>query len=163
MNSAALDDEWGLDHGTWAVLKHLYPETDVPVVQLTLDNAQPASFHFELGRKLAPLREEGVLITGSGNIVHNIGAYAWGRPDQGPYDWAVRFEAKVRELIRKGDFERLAHYEDFGKDAMLSVPTPEHYLPLLYVLAAAENSKDISFPVEGFDGGSMSMLAVEAG
>lgn len=156
-----LDDQWGLDHGTWAVLKHVYPEADIPVVQLSIDNTQPASFHFELGRKLAPLRDEGVLIIGSGNIVHNIRAFAWDQPDQGPYDWAARFETRVRELIRTGVFEPLVHYEQFGKDAMLSVPTPEHYLPLLYVLAAGEGSKNISFPVEGFDGGSMSMLAVE--
>jgi Catalytic LigB subunit of aromatic ring-opening dioxygenase len=106
----------GLDHGTWAVLKHVYPAVDVPVVQLAIDSRQPASFHFELGKQLAPLRNEDVLILGSGNIVHNIRAFAWGRPDQGPYDWAARFETKVRELIRTGDFEPLIKYEQFGRD-----------------------------------------------
>jgi 4,5-DOPA dioxygenase extradiol len=156
-----LSDTWGLDHGTWAVLKQVYPKADVPVVQLSIDKTQPASFHFELGKKLAPLRDEGVLIIGSGNIVHNIRAFAWDKPVQGPYDWAARFEHKVRELINARDFEPLVHYEQFGKDAMLSVPTPEHYLPLLTVLGAGQNAKSISFPVEGVDGGSMSMLAVE--
>lgn len=156
-----LDADWGLDHGTWAPLRHLFPEADIPVVQLSIDSAKPASFHFELGRKLAALRNEGVLVIGSGNIVHNIHAYAWDEPDKGPFDWAVRFETKVRELIGVREFEALIAYEQFGNDAMLSVPTPEHFLPLLYVLAAGENAKEVSFPVEGMDGGSMSMLAVE--
>ncbi len=143
------------------MLKHVYPAADVPVVQISIDKTQPASFHFELGRKLASLRDEGVLIIGSGNIVHNIPAFVWDRPAQAPYDWAARFEARVRETIRARDFEPLVHYEQFGDDAMLSVPTPEHYLPLLTVLGAGQNCSTLSFPVEGIDGGSMSMLAVE--
>src|SRR5262245_18157126 len=126
-----LDSSWGLDHGTWSVLKHVYPDADVPVVQLSIDEKQPPSFHFELGRKLAPLREEGVLIAGSGNLVHNLHAYAWGRHDPDPYDWAVRFVTAAREMIVAAEFKSLIDYEKLGRDAMLSVPTPDHYLPLL--------------------------------
>ena len=157
-----LDETWGLDHGTWAVLEHVYPEADVPVVQLSIDKTQPASFHFELGRRLASLRDEGVLIIGSGNIVHNIPAFVWDRPAQAPYDWAARFEARVRELIRAGDFEPLVHYEQFAKTTpCCRFLMSEHYLPLLTVLGAGQNCSSISFPVARIDGGSMSMLAVE--
>ena len=100
-----LDDSWGLDHGTWSVLKHAYPAADIPVVQLSIDETKPASFHFDVGRKLAPLREEGVLIVGSGNLVHNLHAYAWGRHSRDPYDWAVRFESAARDLMLAGEFE----------------------------------------------------------
>lgn len=158
-----LDDSWGLDHGTWSVLRHVYPEADVPVVQLSIDESQPASFHYDIGRKLAPLRAEGVLIVGSGNLVHNLHAYAWGAHTPDPFDWAVRFEQEARGLIVTGDFEPLVDYESLGRDAMLSVPTPDHYLPLLYVLGARQQSDRVNFPVEGVDGGSISMLAVQVG
>src|SRR6478735_3476084 len=148
-----LDHSWGLDHGTWSVLKHVYPAADVPVVQLSIDETKPASFHFEIGRKLAPLREEGVLILGSGNLVHNLHTYAWGRHPAEPYDWAVRFEKRARALMEMGDHDPLIAYEDLGRDAQLSIPTPEHYLPLLYVLGAGRPGDTISFPVEGVDGG----------
>lgn len=158
-----LDDAWGLDHGTWSVLRHVYPEADVPVVQLSLDERQPASFHFELGRKLAPLRDEGVLIAGSGNVVHNLHAYTWGRHMPEPYDWAVRFEEQAKRLIAAREYQPLIDYETLGRDAMLAIPTPDHYLPLLYVIAAGQPGDAITFPVEGVDGGSISMLAVEIG
>jgi 4,5-DOPA dioxygenase extradiol len=157
------DEEWGLDHGTWSVLRHVYPAADVPIVQLSIDESRPASWHFEIGRKLAPLRSEGVLIVGSGNIVHNLRTYAWGRHPQEPYDWAVRFDSKVRELIAAGDYDPLIHYEGLGRDAALAIPTPDHYLPLLYVLAAGERGEPVRFPVEGIDGGSISMLAAVKG
>jgi 4,5-DOPA dioxygenase extradiol len=158
-----LDDAWGLDHGTWSVLRHVYPEADVPVVQLSLDERQPASFHFELGRKLAPLRDEGVLIAGSGNVVHNLHAYAWGRHMPEPYDWAVRFEEQAKRLIAAREYQPLIDYGTLGRDALLAIPTPDHYLPLLYVIAAGQPGDAITFPVEGVDGGSISMLAVEIG
>ena len=158
-----LDDSWGLDHGTWSVLKHVYPHADVPVVQLSIDETGPAAFHFEIGRKLAPLREEGVLIVGSGNLVHNLHAYAWGNHIQEPYDWAIRFEREVKEMMLAGDFKPLLSYEKLGPDAMLSVPTPEHYLPLLYVIALQRKGEAVSFPVEGVDGGSISMTTVRIG
>lgn len=155
--------DWGLDHGTWSVLIHLYPEADVPVVQLSIDDTQPAAAHFEIGRLLAPLREEGVLILGSGNVVHNLESYAWGERSGEPFDWAVRFEREIRAAILADSPDAVVAYDRFGRDAALSVPTPEHYLPLLYVLGARRSGDAVSFPVEGVDGGSISMLAVEVG
>lgn len=154
------DARWGLDHGTWSVLVHLYPEADVPVVQLSIDETRPARDHYDLGRRLAPLRDEGVLLIGSGNLVHNLHAYAWGRHAPEPFDWAVRFETLARELMRARDHTPLIEYESLGRDAMLSAPTPDHYLPLLYILGAQQDGDDITFPIEGIDGGSVSMLTV---
>jgi 4,5-DOPA dioxygenase extradiol len=157
------DKSWGLDHGTWSVLRHVYPNADIPVVQLSIDETKPASFHFKIGRKLAPLRNESILIVGSGNLVHNLHTYAWGRHMPDPYDWAGRFENVAKALILAGDFQPLIHYETLGRDAALSIPTPEHYLPLLYVLGTRKDDEKITFPVEGVDGGSISMLAVQIG
>ena len=159
----ALDESWGLDHGTWSVLCHAYPEADIPVVQLSIDETKPASFHYEIGERLAPLRDEGVLIAGSGNLVHNLHAYAWGRHDAEPYDWAVRFEQEARDRILAGESKALIQYETLGREALLSIPTPDHYLPLLYVLATRQPRDAASFPVAGVDGGSVSMLAVKLG
>ena len=158
-----LDNSWGLDHGTWSVLRHVYPAADIPIVQLSIDETKPASFHFEIGRKLAPLRDEGVLIVGSGNLVHNLHTYAWGRHPRDPYDWAVRFEDAAKGMMLAGDLKPLVDYETLGRDATLSIPTPDHYLPLLYVLAARQQGDLVRFPVEGVDGGSISMLAVQIG
>jgi 4,5-DOPA dioxygenase extradiol len=158
-----LDDSWGLDHGTWSVLRHVYPSADIPVVQLSIDESQPASFHFEIGRKLAPLRQEGILMVGSGNLVHNLHTYAWGRRMPDPYDWAVRFEEEARQMMLAGEYKALIDYEKLGPDAMLSIPTPDHYLPLLYVLGAKQQGEEIAFPIEGVDGGSISMLTVQVG
>lgn len=158
-----LDKAWGLDHGTWSVLRHVYPAADVPVVQLSIDETKPASFHFEIGKRLAPLRDEGVLIVGSGNLVHNLHTYAWGGHPRDPYDWAVRFESTARQMILSGENNALINYETLGRDAALSIPTPDHYLPLLYVLAARQSNEGIRFPVEGVDGGSISMLSVQIG
>lgn len=159
----ALDESWGLDHGTWSVLCHVFPQADIPIVQLSIDETQPPEFHYEIGKRLAPLRDEGVLITGSGNLVHNLHTYAWGRHRVEPFDWAIRFENRARELLRSGDDAPLIAYETMGSDARLSVPTPEHYLPLLYVLAVRRAGEEVSFPVEGVDGGSVSMLTVQIG
>jgi len=156
-----LDEQWGLDHGTWSVLHHMFPKSDVPVVQLSIDRRQPASFHYEVGRVLAPLRDEGILLMGSGNLVHNLQLYQWDRPDAPPFGWALSFEEKVRDLLKSGKDSSLVDYGAIGPDALLSVPTPDHYLPLLYVLGSRKNGEAVSFPVEGFDGGSMSMLAAE--
>lgn len=159
----ASDQTWGLDHGTWSVLRHVFPAADIPVIQLSIDESQPPGIHYEIGRRLRPLREAGVLLMGSGDIVHNLHAYAWGGHPIGPYEWAARFEAAARELISKGEHAGLIDYESFGQDSSLSVPTPEHYLPLLYVLGAGVDGEQVSFPVEGMDGGSVSMLAVQLG
>lgn len=141
----------------------MYPKADVPVVQLSIDRTKPASFHLEIGKKLAPLREEGVLVIGSGNIVHNLRAYDWSQPHAKPYDWAIRFEKQVRESILTEDDGSLINYKNLGNDALLSVPTPDHYLPLIYVIASRKEGEKISFPVTGMDGGSISMLAVQIG
>ncbi len=157
------DERWGLDHGAWSVLVHAYPQADIPVVQLGIDETQPPAFHYELGRALAPLRDEGVLIAGSGNVVHNLHAYAWGRHAVQQFDWAVRFEALVRAALDANDHAPLVDYEHFGNDALLSVPTPDHYLPLLYVAGAQQPGDAVTYPVEGGDGGSISMLSVRIG
>jgi 4,5-DOPA dioxygenase extradiol len=157
------DNSWGLDHGTWSVLRHVYPLADIPVVQLSIDETQPSSFHFEVGQKLALLRGEDILIMGSGNLVHNLHTYAWGRHTPDPYDWAVRFETKAREIMLAGEYKALIQYEKLGPEALLSIPTPDHYLPLLYVIATSQQREVVTFPVEGVDGGSISMLAVQVG
>ena len=158
-----LDESWGLDHGTWSVLCHVFPQADVPVVQLSIDESKPAAFHYELGQRLRPLRDDGILVMGSGDIVHNLHAYAWGKHPAEPHDWALRFEGKARELIVAGTHDPLIDFESLGKDALLSVPTPDHYLPLLYVLGASTKGEQVTFPVEGIDGGSVSMLSVQFG
>jgi 4,5-DOPA dioxygenase extradiol len=161
--SVHLDKRWGLDHGTWSVLCHVFPEANVPVVQLSIDKTQPAEFHYEMGKRLSSLRDEGVLVVGSGNLVHNLHAYSWGRRQVKPFEWAVRFEERARDLLLAGEHDALIAYETLGRDALLSVPTPEHYLPLLYVIGLMREGEPIRFPVEGFDGGSVSMLSVKIG
>jgi len=156
------DHEWGLDHGTWSVLAHLFPAANIPVVQLSIDRTRPASFHYQLGRQLAPLREEGVLILGSGNIVHNLAMINWEKPDV-PYQWASRFENAVKEKVLNGDPAALVDFRHLDPEALLSVPTPEHYFPLLPILGALRDDDEISFPVEGIHMGSLSMLTVMAG
>jgi 4,5-DOPA dioxygenase extradiol len=142
----------------------VYPEADIPVVQLSIDETQAPLFHYEIGKRLAPLREEGILVLGSGNVIHNLHAYAWGRHVQEPYDWAISFEKRVRELLVAGQHRPLINYEnELGSEADLAVPTPDHYLPLLYVAGTRTASDAITFPVEGVDGGSVSMLAVQVG
>jgi 4,5-DOPA dioxygenase extradiol len=158
-----LDQQWGLDHGTWSVLTHVFPGADVPVVQLSLDETQPSEFHYNLGKQLAPLRDEGILVIGSGNLVHNLHSYAWGRHPAKPFDWAVRFEEQARAFLQAGEDAPLVAYERLGRDAMLSIPTPDHYLPLLYILALRRAEDRLSFPVEGVDGGSISMLSIQLG
>jgi 4,5-DOPA dioxygenase extradiol len=160
---AGIDQQWGLDHGTWSVLAHVFPQADVPVVQLSIDETKPPHFHFEAGKLLAPLRDENVLVMGSGNVVHNLHAYAWGRHPAEPFDWAVRFDARVRELLTDGDMAPLVDYESLGRDALLSAPTPDHYLPLLYIAGMRRAGDAVSFPVTGMDGGSISMLSVRFG
>ncbi|MDK9706474.1 MAG: 4,5-DOPA dioxygenase extradiol [Desulforhopalus sp.] len=158
-----LDEGWGLDHGTWSVLTHVFPEADVPVVQLSIDSTKPPAFHYEVGKRLASLREEGVLVIGSGNIVHKLSVYVWGNQASIAFDWGVRFENTIRGLLQKGDDAQIVAYDELGDDAMQSAPTPEHFLPLLYILALRRPGEPVTFPVEGFDGGAVSMLAVRMG
>ena len=139
----ALDPERGLDHGAWSVLCAMYPEADVPVVELSLDATKPAAFHYRLAKDLAALRGERVLILGSGNIVHNLRRFDFERPE--PFDWAVRFNEQVKERIASFEHTELVLYEKLGREAQLSIPTPEHYLPLLYVLAQQSQRDTIEF------------------
>lgn len=153
---------WGLDHGTWSVLVHAFPEADIPVVQLSIDANQPAQFHYDTGRRLAILREEGVLIAGSGNIVHNLRAYAWGQQNPQPYEWAAAVEQRAQQLLLSGSHRPLIDYaSQLGAEAKLAIPTPDHYLPLLYTMGAAGADAKVTFPVAGIEGGSVSMLAAQ--
>ena len=156
------DRDWGLDHGTWSILAHLFPQADIPVVQLSIDARQPAAFHYQLGRKLAALRDDGVLILGSGNLVHNLRTVRWGK-DSPPYPWASRIEQRLKEFIVNGDTASLIDYASLDQEALLAIPTPEHYLPLLYVLGTQRPDDSISFPLEGIDLGSIGMLSVSIG
>ena len=156
-----LDHNWGLDHGAWSVLTHAFPQADVPIVQISIDKMKPPAFHYEIGKRLAPLRDEQVLIIGSGNLVHNLHAYAWGRHAIEPFDWAMRFEKQVRNLLSSAEDGPLINYEKLGPEAAVSVPTPDHYLPLLYVIALRKEGEPLTFPVEGIDGGSVSMLTIQ--
>lgn len=158
-----LSEQWGFDHGTWTVLRHFYPDADVPIVQLSIDGTKPPQYHYEMGQRLAPLREEGIMILGSGNLVHNLMAYRGGQADFPAFDWAVRFDAWARSAIEGKDFEELVRYRKLGMDAALSAPTPEHYLPLLYVAGAGLKDEALAFPVEGINGGAVSMLTVQIG
>jgi 4,5-DOPA dioxygenase extradiol len=150
-------DQWGLDHGTWSVLTKAYPDADVPVVQLSMDAAKPAAWHYEMGQRLAPLRDEGVLIVGTGNTVHNLGVMSWhGRYEQ-PYDWAVRFSDYIRDAVIEDAPERLVGFTDQGQDASMSQPSPDHYLPLLYVMGARLPGDRVSVPVDHIEYKSIGM------
>jgi 4,5-DOPA dioxygenase extradiol len=155
-----LDQSWGLDHGTWSVLAHVFPQADIPVVQLSIDRSRPNQFHYDLGKKLAALRDEGVLILGSGNVVHNLPLINW---QQGniAYDWATRFEKKAKDLLARNEHQALIDYDRLGNDGALSIPTPEHFLPLLYIMGAQRAGDQVQFPVEGIELGSISMLSIK--
>jgi len=157
-----LDRSWGLDHGTWSVLVHLFPQADVPVIQLSLDATLEPSAHYALAARLAALRDEGVLIVGSGNVVHNLGRIQWDE-DAKPYDWAERFNETVRTHLVAHQHQPLIDFTSLGADARLSIPTPEHYLPLLYVIATRIADEAVSLPVDGFELGSISMLTATVG
>lgn len=155
-----LTDEWGLDHGAWIVLKRLFPQANIPVTQLSLDRTKGPEYHYRLGQKLKPLREQGVLILGSGNIVHNL-ALVRGKGEV--YPWAAEFDENARELIIAGNDKSLIDYERLEKTARLAVPTNEHYLPLLYVLGCRDKSEEPTFFAEGITLGSISMRSVRFG
>ena len=155
------DEDRGLDHGAWSVLNVMYPKADVPVVQLSLDTTRSGAFHLALGAELAPLREKGVLVLGSGNMVHNLGVFDY-RKREG-FDWAVRIDAELKRLIKTGDNARLADYDSIDPEMALAAPTPEHYLPLLYVMALRRPGEEISLFNEKVVMGSMSMTCVRVG
>ncbi|HEY5809917.1 MAG TPA: 4,5-DOPA dioxygenase extradiol [Povalibacter sp.] len=151
------DQEWGLDHGAWSVLVHMYPDANVPVAQISIDATQPPEYHYQLGRGLAALRDEGVLILGSGNVVHNLQRIRWGG-EAAAWPWAVTFNDRIRDALVRGDQQTVIDYAAAGEAAQLSVPTPEHYLPLLYVMGASAGDP-VSFPTDGIEMGSISMLS----
>jgi 4,5-DOPA dioxygenase extradiol len=156
-----LDDGRGLDHGCWSVLTAMYPEADVPVVQLSLDTTRPASFHLALAGELAPLRDQEVLVLASGNMVHNLGVIDFRNPDG--YDWAVRVNGELKRRIVARDHAGLADYRSLGPDARLAVPTPEHYLPLLYALALRTADDDLAFFNDKTVLGSIAMTSLVLG
>lgn len=152
-----LDERWGYDHGAWSVLAHAYPDADVPVVELSLDRTRPPAFHYDLARRLAPLREDGVLIAGSGNIIHNIEVARSGW-DGAPAGWEARFERAVRERVLAAEHADLIDYERLP-DALLAIPTPDHYLPMLSVLGTRHPGDAAELIVEGEDGDGLGMLS----
>ena len=156
------DNEWGLDHGTWSVLKHIYPKAHIPVIQLSLDMTQGPSYHFELGQKLKELRQQGILIMGSGNIVHNLKRISW--EDQAPaFDWALEFDEWVKQKAEARDFNPLVLQATSTEAGRLSIPTPDHYYPLLYILGAADKKDSLYFDIEGMQNASISMRSFRFG
>ena len=163
--AVGLDEKWGLDHGAWSVIKHLYPKADVPVIQMSLDYYQTPQYHYELAKELASLRNKGVLIIGSGNIVHNLGMVAWDKlnTDNYGYDWAIEASEKMKKYILDGNHKELIDYKSQGKAFNLAIPTPEHYLPLLYMLALKEENEKLSLFNDKTVGGSLSMISLKIG
>lgn len=159
-----LDDKWGLDHGAWTVIRHMYPEADIPVIQLSLDYYKSPQHHYELAKELHKLREKGILIVGSGNIVHNLRMVSWQRLNENfGYDWANEANEKMKQFILNGNHRDLINYSDQGKAFELSIPTPEHYLPLLYALALQDDKDEISIFNDEPVGGSLTMTSVKIG
>lgn len=156
------EQHWGLDHGAWSVLLHMYPAADIPVVQLSLDGTLNSGQHYELAQRLQPVRDDGVLVVGSGNVVHNLRRMQRA-PDAPAAEWATDFEQSVHDAIVGHDHAALVDYERFGEPARLSVPTAEHYLPLLYVLAQRRDGEAASVPYRGIEHGTISMLCAQVG
>ena len=160
--SVSLDQSWGLDHGAWSILVHLFPDADIPVVQLSLDLSQPNRFHYELGQRLRSLREEGILILGSGNVVHNLRLIQWQADAKTPA-WSHRIEQRIIDCLLAGEHKALIDYPQLDPEALLAIPTPEHYLPLLYIAGLQMEGETLGFPVRGIDLGTISMLSVQVG
>ena len=159
-----LDEKWGLDHGAWSVIKHLYPDADVPVIQMSLDYRQSPQWHYELAQQLSALRRKGVLIVGSGNMVHNLGKVEWRRLNETfGYDWALEASEKMKNSIRSGDHQPLIHFRSQGKAFDLAIPTPEHYLPLLYTLALQEKGEEATLFNDLAVAGALTMTSVKIG
>ena len=158
-----LDEEWGLDHGCWSVMKHICPNADVPVIQMSLDYSQAPQYHYELARELASLRGKGVLILGSGNMVHNLGMADWDRLNatEYGYDWALEASEKMKKYIMGGDHQSLIDYQSQGRAFQLAIPTPEHFLPLLYALALRENDETVSLFNDKAVAGSLTMTSLK--
>lgn len=160
-----LDDKWGLDHGAWSVIKHLYPNANIPVIQLSLDYNQTPQYHYDLAQEIKSLREKGVLIIGSGNMVHNLGLVAWDKLNASEYgyDWAIEANEKMKKFILEGNHKELINFRSQGKAFDLAIPTPEHYLPLLYSLALKEENDSVSLFNDKAVAGSLTMTSVKIG
>jgi len=158
-----LDEKWGLDHGAWSVIKHLYPKADVPVIQMSIDYTQPAQYHYDLAKELSSLRKKGVLIIGSGNMVHNLGMLAWDRLQDSEYgyDWALEASTKMKQYILNGDFKPLINFRNQGRAFDLAIPTPEHYLPLIYALGLKGEKEKISLFNDKALAGSLTMTSLK--
>lgn len=163
--TVGLDHDWGLDHGTWSVVKHMYPNADIPVLQLSIDYNQPAQYHYDLALQLKKLRKKGVLIIGSGNMVHNLRMISWEKMNEVNYgfDWAIEMNSIFKEKISNGDFKALINYEKLGQAAKLAIPTPDHYYPLLYAIALQDDNDEVSFFNDKMVGGSLNMTSVKWG
>ena len=160
-----LDHDWGLDHGTWTIIRHMYPDAKIPVLQLSIDYTKGPQAHYELAKELYELRKKGVLIIGSGNMVHNLSMVAWDKLNdkEYAYDWATKMNSKFKALILDGDHKPLINYSSLGKDALLAIPTPEHYLPLMYTLGLKGTKDKVSFFNDKAVGGSLTMTSVKLG
>jgi len=163
--TVGLDEKWGLDHGAWSVIRPMYPDANVPVIEMSLDYSQYSQSHFELAKELSALRNKGVLIIGSGNMVHNLRMVAWDKMNEPEYgfDWAIQANDKFKTLIKSGDFKSLINYSNLGREVQLAVPTPDHYLPLLYTLALKEENEAVSFFNDKPVMGSLTMTSVRIG
>lgn len=160
-----LDEKWGLDHGAWSVLRHLYPEADIPVIQLSIDYTKPAQYHFELAQKLSKLRDKGILIIGSGNIVHNLRLVDFQNlhKDNYGFDWAIEARSVLNDYLLQGDFQSLIDYEKQSSAIKLAIPSPDHYLPLIYSLGLKQKNEELSLFNDKLVGGSLSMTSVKIG
>lgn len=157
-----LDDKWGLDHGAWSVISHLYPNADIPVIQMSIDYSQPPKYHYELAKEISSLRQKGVLIIGSGNMVHNLRLVAWEKLNENyAFDWATEANEKMKSHILSGDHQKLIDFRSQGKAFDLAIPTPEHYLPLLYTLALKEENEKITLFNDKSVGGALSMTSLK--
>ena len=160
-----LDHDWGLDHGTWTIVRHMYPDANIPVLQLSIDYSKGPQYHYDLAKELYHLRKKGVLIIGSGNMVHNLRMVAWDKLNdkEYAYDWATAMNNKFKDLIQYGDHKPLINYSTLGKEALLAIPTPEHYLPLMYTLGLKGSKDNVSFFNDKAGGGSLTMTSVKLG
>ena len=165
IHSAAVipDHDWGLDHGAWTVIRHMYPEANIPVLQLSIDYTKDASYHYQLAAELSALRQKGVLILGSGNMVHNLGMINWQMINGGGYDWAIHMNEQFKKFILEKEHHKLIHYEQLGTEALMAIPTPEHYLPLLYTLGLQTENEEATLFNDKAVGGSLTMTSVQIG
>lgn len=160
-----LDHEWGLDHGTWTIVRHMYPLAKVPVLQLSIDYSKPAAYHYALAKELKALRKQGVLIIGSGNMVHNLGRVAWDRLDDinYGYDWAIESNQLFKKLIAEKNHQALINYQSLGASVQLAVPTPDHYFPLIYTLGLSDEKDGINYFNDNLVAGALNMTSVQFG